>query len=592
MSATENQPAKDTCKWILSIEQFNEWRDGLPPLLWISGELGCGKTTLMSFLRRQFCPRENVTAVSKDAKPMPVVGSFFCDDKHRGSMQAHVILQGLIYDIVSQRRELLNHVMKAFQTCSSWIYHDFECLLRNILDDPRIDGACIFIDGLDECDVDQCRPVLEDLASYLGHKSTGGKRPVNLIVSSRPAMTREDLGLEVDSTIVRLDADKHMRDFMIGDIQRFATGKLLSSALGRDLKADDRQVKLKELGITIAIKSKGSFLWAVLIVTKVIDDSIITFSDTEAFIAACPDSFQDIYLKCLKKIEPHYQEEIRKTFAILIAARRPLTQFEFKSALAVDANHRDLEDLHEAIDEMENLVGFLQDVLSSLILLDDSAITFRHQGVKDYLLHKLAEKSPDPCTAYAMSIEDAECTLAQSCINFLHLTKYSRTRASEDIDVEFWQDSGLADIDASSSSSETSEDPALIYHDPESRLFQYAASNWAYHISKSGEFNPELSGNALALLTNQTLLRNWTDQFRRSYLGANNLPEKLDALIVSAYFGHNALIEQILAKGTYPLGRRFSEALFECRNSSKPAPWVSQRSHDRNANCIKIMLIS
>ena len=480
-------------------------------------------------------------------------------------MQAHVILQGLIYDIVSQRRELLGHVLKAFQTCSQWTYRDLECLLRNILEDPRIDGACIIIDGLDECDVDQCRPVLEDLASYLGHKSTDGKRLVNLIVSSRPAMAREDLGLEVDSTVVRLDEDVLMRDFVIADIQRFATGKLLSSGLGHDLTADDRQVKLTDLSLTIAIKSKGSFLWAALIVTKLTAKSRLNFANPELFIAECPGTFQDLYLKCLKEIEPHYKKEVRKSFAILIAARRPLRLSEFKSALSIEANHRDLEDLHEAIDEMDNLVGFLHDVLSSLILLDDSAITFRHQGVKDYLLHKLAESAPDPCTVYAMSIEEAECTLAQSCINFLRLTKYSRTRATEDIDVEFWQGSGLADIDASidatssSSLAETAEDPSLTYHDPESQFFQYAASNWAYHILESDGLNPELLDNALSLLTNQTLLGNWTHQFRRSYVGTNNLPEKVNPLIVSAYFGHTALMERILGKGTWPLVRTILE---------------------------------
>lgn len=559
-------PAKGTCEWFLSIDQFNEWRDGLPPLLWISGELGCGKTTLMSFLKRQFCLQDDdAVARNKEVTARPVVGSFFCEDKYRGSMQAHIILQGLIYDIVSQRRELLDHVIKHFQPYSSWSYPRLGQILTSLLDDPRTDGACVIIDGLDECDINQCRPVLECLASYVGQKSADGKRVVNLIVSSRPALTRQDWGLEVDSTVVRLDEDRSMRDLVIRDIRQFATEELLASNLVRKMEPTDRQVKLEEMGIAIAAKSEGSFLWASLIVTNMSADSIIEITDLEVYIAECPSHFHEVYHGRLNAIRPQFRLSIRKTFAILIAAQRPLNLSEFKSALAIEARHRDLGDLHEEIDRKKNLEGYIQDVLSSLILLDDSSISFRHQGVKDYLLHKLAESSTDPCFVYATSVEEAEHTLAESCINFLRLRKFSRKRGTEDTDVEFWQDSGLANIDASSSSSltETVQDPNLIYHDPESQFFQYAASHWAYHFSKSERLNRDLSANALALLTNQTLLGNWTDQYRKSYVGPNNLPEKVDSLIVLAYFGHTALIEQVLAKGRCCLRKATSEIFFD-----------------------------
>ena len=75
--------------------------------------------------------------------------------------------------------------------------------------------------------------------------------------------------------------------------------------------------------------------------------------------------------------------KIRKTFAVLIAAKLPSKILGIKSALAFGAGHRDLEDLHEVIDGMEKLECYLQHVLSRLILLNNPAITFRYQGVKD-----------------------------------------------------------------------------------------------------------------------------------------------------------------------------------------------------------------
>ena len=182
----ESPPAENTCEWVLSVQQFNEWRGGLPPLLWMSGELGCGKTTLMSFLEARMRHQSDKKEFT-NARKLTICG-FYCEEKNKNRISAKAILQGLVRDIVSQRHGLLDHVHKEFQRSRPWSYDQLWRCFQAMLNDPRIRGACIIIiDALDECDEYGRSRLLEDLGAYLGRETTDGKIPINLIVLSRPS---------------------------------------------------------------------------------------------------------------------------------------------------------------------------------------------------------------------------------------------------------------------------------------------------------------------------------------------------------------------------------------------------------------------
>ena len=266
---TRFSPAKNTCEWILSVPQFDAWRNGIPPLLWISGELGSGKTTLMSFLKCQILeqggPVDNSRNLNRNGS---IVCSFFCNDRNKDFANATVILRGLVWDIVSQRHDLIHHALKAFQSSRPWSYNQLWHILQAILDDPKLRGAYVIIDALDECNRKERLGLLKDLAKYLGERSKASCHPINIVVSSRPSTIGISPELEAYSSYFMLDQDMALRENLVADIQRFILEDLLSDGQFSSRDDPDRAVKLIVLANTIATKSEGSFLWASLILEE------------------------------------------------------------------------------------------------------------------------------------------------------------------------------------------------------------------------------------------------------------------------------------------------------------------------------------
>lgn len=230
--------------------------------------------------------------------------------------------------------------------------------------------------------------------------------------------------------------------------------------------------------------------------------------------------------------------------------------------------HQTLEQVQQTIDgDLDSIMSYFQDILSSLVRTDGYTITFRHQSVKVFLLNRLSsaqdsrrqqplEHNSDLCDVFGMSMDDAESTLAECCISFLSLEDFDKKRSDIDERVKIWEESGLGAI--CDSPELTPESPVSISHDsnhichePGTQFFEYAASTWGFHYSSSETTCVGLTTAALTLSTRTNTLWNWSDQFRRSYQGCDKLPELLDPLIVAAYFGHTSVVEKLISNNDF-----------------------------------------
>lgn len=496
------------------------------------------------------------------------VCSFFCDARNKDFANATVILRGLVWDIVSQRHDLIHHALKSFQSSRPWSYDELWRILQAILDDPRARGACIIIDALDECNRKERNFLLKDIAIYLGKRSKARCHPINIVVSSRPSTIGASPELKEYSSYFMLSQDIVLREHVVADIQRFVLEDLLSDGQFSSRDDPDSIVQLTVLANTIATKSEGSFLWASLVLEELHTRSFIKPRDIEVFISECPSTLRDIYYESLAKVKHEYRKTVVKSLRIIVAARRPLTIAEFRSALAVERGHQTLEQVQQTINkDLERITSYLRDVLSSLICTDGSTITLRHQSVKDFLVNRLSstqdsseqhplEHSSDLCDVFGMSMNDAESTLAECCMSFLKLEDFDQKRSDIDVERETWELSGLGNI--SISTEPTPESPISISHDydhiyfePRTQFFKYAASTWGFHYSASESANVDLRTDALTLSTRTNTLSNWSYQFKKSYQGREELPESVNPLIVAAYFGHTFIVETLLSNNDF-----------------------------------------
>jgi len=77
---------ENTCTWVLDDWRYRTWaeKDG-HAILWISGDPGCGKSVLLSFLTKEIIRGKRLH-----------MAYFFCDDKHERLRTAHAILVNLL----------------------------------------------------------------------------------------------------------------------------------------------------------------------------------------------------------------------------------------------------------------------------------------------------------------------------------------------------------------------------------------------------------------------------------------------------------------------------------------------------------------
>ncbi|KAF8252056.1 hypothetical protein K440DRAFT_504999, partial [Wilcoxina mikolae CBS 423.85] len=83
-----------TCKWILEDPRYRTWArtdvDGQSQsILWISGDPGCGKSVLSSFLTKEIIR-------GKVASGHRSMAYFFCDDKDERLRTAHAVLANIL----------------------------------------------------------------------------------------------------------------------------------------------------------------------------------------------------------------------------------------------------------------------------------------------------------------------------------------------------------------------------------------------------------------------------------------------------------------------------------------------------------------
>ena len=495
-------PAKETCKWVLTTQQFITWRKCLPPLLWISGEVGCGKTILMSFLKHQMIEYDFFIEQNKsNVTNRLTVCSFFCDERSKDSANSTAILQSLVYQMVSQHHNLIQHVLK-LQSHSPWSYSELWRIFQAMLNDPKLHSVCLIVDALDECHDGRDRlTLLADLCGCFERRLKASGFEINLIVSSRPSAIGYSPELEVSSSYFMLDQDKVLREFLAADIQKFALEYLLSNCqfIARD--DPNKMVKFEALAAKIAKLSEGSFQWASLTLEALPREIIGDLESIDIFVSKCPDGLSNIYKKSLASINSSVRKIIVKALRIIVSAMRPLTLMEFKFALVVEKCHTTLEEVQEEIDKgFADILLYLQNNLSTLFWIDEYTITYRHQSVKDFLLNGLSSPQAvrqkqslgqnSDLSDFNLSMIDANCTLAKCCIDFLNLKDFNRAKNAEDKNQDDWEDAGLGAMSWTPDVTPRSSISVFHGHDDirgesQNWFFDYAALNWGFIIRQA-----------------------------------------------------------------------------------------------------------
>ena len=546
-----------TCEWILSDPQFRQWclvqRSGT---LWVCGDAGCGKTALMSFLVDQLGTQMSKALSESGAPQLPIlVCYFFCDDKDADRKDAAGILRSLLFQVFFQRHDLVRHAEPLFSTVNSGRAISFSRLwqvLEAVLNDPNTGYVGIIIDALDECEKGTRHLLVDALYGYMAQDRGSAASIGKIILSSRPLVSITDK-INPKSAILRL-WERGRRNMIMRDVGLVIKDHIQQLML-RTKASEETKIILET---KLAEKASGTFLWVVLVLSRLVDSFYSSPADLERIVREIPPNLDSLYHTILAEIEQGPDRGFAvKALQIIVGAFRPLSIAEFRYAIAIQPGHLTLHDVEMTSEP--DLQRTLRGVLGPLVHIFESRVYLVHQSAKDFLIKYSSVSNQQHGSSLAFNMEATSDLLSISCITFLSLADFAEETFLNENMVGFREMPGMLeeidpplqqnDFASPFASPQLSENPAsTLLKDGTPAFFEYASLYWAKHFASCpNTASGELVEAAIALSErSSTNLDNWSERFRRLSTNSVILPPALDPFLVAAYFGHIHVIEYLL----------------------------------------------
>lgn len=136
---------ENTCTWILNDQRYRLWAEkGGQAILWISGDPGCGKSVLSSFLTKD---------ITRGITNQVCMAYFFCDDKDERLRSAHSILVNLLAQLLDHVPDINKHFLAEPEYATntektSWTFGMLWRVFERIMNDAHCGQVYILIDAL------------------------------------------------------------------------------------------------------------------------------------------------------------------------------------------------------------------------------------------------------------------------------------------------------------------------------------------------------------------------------------------------------------------------------------------------------------
>ncbi|RAK95653.1 ankyrin [Aspergillus ibericus CBS 121593] len=396
-------PAPDTCQWFMSHPAYSEWKGLTRGALIISAPPGCGKSVLS---------RSLVHGLRTTVHANEMVLHFFFKDSE---LQNHATFAmcSILHQLFTQHRDLILPLRDQIeQTNAASLQADLTTLwsmfVRSI---ANIKLICI-LDGLDECEPNSRRVLIESLVDSFGGCQFGNAR---FIVTCRPS---EEILQGFDSLQPKVTLEA-------GDEEISQISSEVNSMIDhRIAKIRARQRNPLPLGVAAKLKSElkafnnRTYLW-VRLVFELLERQLDRREEAVLKLTRqLPKTVEEAYSILLSKIPSDNQETVHEILAILVAARRPLSGMELHIAhnmyIEVKTGNAPTTMTSDEFGRwLENMCGFFVQIFKD-------RVSFIHQTVKEYLL---ATDNRLPCSGLlgkgCINVAESHRVMAEACILYL-----------------------------------------------------------------------------------------------------------------------------------------------------------------------------
>ncbi|GAB1211414.1 hypothetical protein ATERTT37_000528 [Aspergillus terreus] len=428
--------APGTCSWFLESAELKSWfqRDKGPArnksnVLWLYGNPGTGKSTMAVTLAEEL-PEKDYFSTENN-----VLSFYFCAARSDCQGKATSILRGLLYQIISERPELIRRIMPKYEIQKERLFTSFDVLWALLMDLGRVTGGpeiyCI-VDALDECEPHDREIILRQIEqSFNGSSSEGSIPPsVYFFITSRPYP-------EIRSYLSSFPwIDLGSRQEIIVDLR--ATIRERVEVLA---KRKSYSVSVKErVSQTLEEKADGTFLWIGIVCDRLTEPQTTNPLKT---LQKLPQGLHSLYKKLLDDAFTAETDEedyltMKEILRLVAFARRPLTMAELADACRLYPD----EDIESRLQFTRAIV----DLCRLLVIVDKGCVRLLHTSVHDFLITEMSE-TKELVANYALSCRCIEAILENSQMKAQHAALAPK-QAFLDYAVMYWpKHAGLAEAE-------------------------------------------------------------------------------------------------------------------------------------------------
>jgi hypothetical protein len=372
---------RDCYAWILDSSEFQHWRTHRDSkLLWIKGDPGKGKTMMMIGLIKELScthgagPSSNkiskIWARFKPNSRSGLISFFFCQSTRPELNNAVSVLRGLIYLLITQKEDLIQHVRRRYEATGSKLFEGHNAIyalreiLSDILNDSSLPATYLLIDGLDECSSG-----LSQLLHMITDSNLTRRLTVKWLVTSRNIPYIERF-LSADSLRVKISLELNSR-YISKAVTAFINFKVNQLAAMQNYDSNTR-MEVQEL---LCEKAEGTFLWVSLVCKEL--ESVPRYK-TRSVLRELPPGLDPLYDRMMRQIlaqkEPETVRFCQDVLRSVTLTYRPL---QLKELVVTAGLPNDEFDAVQSVSDLVNRCG-------SFLTIRGENVFFVHLSAKDY----------------------------------------------------------------------------------------------------------------------------------------------------------------------------------------------------------------